>query len=151
MTAASTDRETVRDALTTLLTAKLVGTGKPVKAVYNYRIGDFQGQSPVVTVSSEGSLRSPAGEGADIWHNLFYLAVHTFVLYADPGTGWGEDDAEDALDDIERLIADVVMDNDDATYWGHLAFDSRSMRDDVAIGGDDYVREIVTIRAEVYE
>ena len=54
-------RETARDALAALLETALVGSGLPAQAVYNYQIGDFQGQSPVVVVSSGPSERVVRG------------------------------------------------------------------------------------------
>ena len=51
-----TNRETVRDALGTLLSAALVGTGKPAQAFYGYMVGDFAGQSPVVVLTSSGTV-----------------------------------------------------------------------------------------------
>lgn len=99
------NRETVRDAFTALLSTALVGTGLPAQAVYGYQVGDFGSQSPVVVVSDAGSMRSVMtglGSRAEFLFNIF-----VFVLYTD-GSSWNEDDAEDALDAIEKIIADVL-------------------------------------------
>ena len=148
---AATNRETARDALTTLLETALVGTGLPAQAVYNYRIGDFQGQSPVVTVSSDGSDRTRESLSDSDLSNIFFYAIHSFVLYADPDSSWTEANAEDRLDLIEKTIADVIADNQDTANWDFLAFHSRSNRNDVDVGGDEYIRELMTVRVEKYD
>ena len=51
------NRGTVRKAFAALLTTAL---GSLAQNVYNYRIGDFGTQNPVVTVSSAGILRERA-------------------------------------------------------------------------------------------
>jgi len=75
------NRETIRDAFTTLLSTALVGTGLPVQAVYGYKKADFQGQSPVVVIAPGGTGRGAAAfdkTGSDV-----YLDVFVFVLYSD--------------------------------------------------------------------
>ena len=148
------NRETVRDAVATLLEDGLTGTGNPVQAVYNCQVGDFDGQSPVVVVSSGGSAR-PAmtfqGNRATFWVN-----VHVFVLYSDEGD-WGEDDAEDRLDLIEKEIAGIVETNRGPTdYWQKLAYGERmsgmgrTQTGSVVVGGLEYRTELIEMQAEVF-
>jgi len=143
---ASTSREAVRDALTTLLQAALVGANKPVQAVYGYQVGDFGGQSPVVVVASGPVERVRRGMGA-CWHTTATLLVYVFVAYA--ATGWTEANAEDALDTIEALIADVVLANGSTANWHGMAYDGPTMVDGLAIGGVEYRREVIELRCEV--
>jgi len=143
----ASNRETARDALTTLLQAALVGTGKPAQAVYNYRKADFGGQSPVVTVSSGGSRRqrmTALGGRA-----TFFLQVDIFVLYSDLGT-WTEADTEDRLDLIEAAIAGVVDANQSTTSWSALDYADRSTRFAVPLGGIEYAWESIQLSVEVY-
>jgi len=138
-----TNRETVRDAFATLLGTALVGSGKPAQAVYNYKVSDFQGQSPVVVVSSSGTGRGAAAfdkTGSDV-----YLDVWIFVLYSDEST-WGEDDAEDRIDLIEKTICDVVVDNNSNATWIDVDYEARSSVDDVSVGGQGYKRERIPLR-----
>ena len=145
----STSRQTAREGLAALLQAALVGAGLPAQAVYDYQVGDFQGASPVVVVSSAGSERSRASLGA-CWHTTVYLWVHVFVLYSD-GT-WTEADAEDKVDAIEAAIADVVLANSSYSgYWDKLIYDEPTLLDGVEIGGVEYRREVIRLRAEVNE
>jgi hypothetical protein len=139
----ASNRKTVRKALAALITSGVTGLQK----VYDYRVGDFGGQSPVATVSSSGSQRERltfAGSKATM-----AFQVDVFALYSDGGS-WGEDDAEDAIDDIEAAIADVVDANQVTANWRALSLEGRSQRIDVEIGGVEYVRESMIIVAGVY-
>jgi hypothetical protein len=142
----ATSRETVRDALTTLLQTALVGSGKPAQAVYGYQVGDFGGQSPVVVVTSGPVERMRRGLGA-CWHTTATLMVYVFVAYA--ATGWTEANAEDALDTIEALIADVVLANGSTANWNGMVYDGPTQVDGLAIGGVEYRREVIELRCEV--
>jgi hypothetical protein len=143
----SSNRELVRDGLATLLATALAGTGGLAQAVYNYRIGDLAGASPVVTVSSRGVLRKRGTFGGD--QAAVLLQVDVFVLYSD-GASWGEDEAEDRLDAIEKEIAGVLDANQQTAAWVSIAQTEPSARVDVVIGGVDYIREVFVIGAEVW-
>lgn len=149
MTASNTNRETVRDALVTLLTADLVGSGKPCQAIYGYQVGDFQGQSPVVIVSSSGSEREQRTASVR-QRTRFYLNIFTFVLYSDEDS-WGEDDAEDRIDLIEKTIADTIANNRTGDNWAELHLSERTRLDSVQIGGNEYRREVMEVVALVFD
>jgi hypothetical protein len=148
MAANSINRETVRDAFVALMTTELVGDGKPVQALYGYQAGDFQGQSPVVIVASAGSEREKFSLKAQ--RSLLYLNIFTFVLYSDQDT-WGEDDAEDRIDLIEKEIADLVRDNRTTANWIDLQLDGRSNLSSLMVGGQEYRLETMTVRMEVLD
>lgn len=148
MTASNTNRETVRDAFVALLTTDLVGAGKPCQAIYGYQVGDFQGQSPVVVVSSAGSEREQRTVSVR-QRTRFYLNIYTFVLYSDENT-WGEDDAEDRMDLIEKTIADTIANNRSADNWAELHLSGRTRLDSVLIG-NDYRREVMEVVALVFD
>jgi hypothetical protein len=136
----SVNREVVRDKLAALLTPVMVGVGKPVQALFNYRPGDFGKQSPVMMVSGEKVARAYVTL-SNAYDTAFSLAVHVFIAYADKKSGWTEAQAEDRLDVIEKMMADVVMDNRNlAGFWDLLGFAGQSEEDDVVIGGEDYRR-----------
>lgn len=143
---ASTSRETVRDALTALLQAALVGSGKPAQAVYGYQVGDFGGQSPVVVVASGPVQRERRGFGP-CWHTSATLLVFVFVAYA--ATGWTEANAEDALDTIEAAIADVVLANSSTATWQGLTYEGPTEPGSMTIGGVEYRSEVIRLRCEV--
>lgn len=141
-------RAPARKGLAQLLEAALVGTDKPVQAVYAYQVGDFRGQSPVVAVTSGPMERLRDTMGA-CYRSRFNLLVYVFVLYADPTAGWGEDDAEDALDTIEAAIADLLLTNTRTVNWDRLEYSGPSDPDAVVIGGVEYRRELITLTVEV--
>lgn len=144
---ASVSREVMRDALAQLLTTELTGSGKPVQAVYNYRIADFAGQSPVVVVTSGPVERVRQGMGA-CWRSIAAIDIHVFVAYAAAG-GWTEANAEDAMDTIEALIADVVLNNNSTMNWHGLTYDGPTLPDAIEVGGEEYRHELIRLRAEV--
>lgn len=144
---ASVSRETLRDALAQLLTTELTGTGKPVQTVYNYQVADFAGASPVVVVTSGPMERIRHGMGA-CWRSAATIDIHVFVAYSAPG-GWTEANAEDALDTIEALIADVVLANNTTANWHGLRYDIPTLPDSVEVGGEEYRHELIRLRAEV--
>jgi len=143
----STNRETTRDALTTLLTTALVGTGLPAKAVYGYQVGDFGGLSPTVVVSSAGSERSdmtPLGGQVE-----FRFNIDVFVLYTD-GSDWNEDDAEDRLDLIEKTIWDTLQANQRTATWDNIAYSGRSECNSLVMGGVEWRTERISVAATAF-
>ena len=147
---AISNRETYRDALVALFSTSLTGTGKPAQAVYGYMIGDFAGQSPVVVVSSAGSEREQ-GAVTSRQKCWFYFNVYTFTLYAQVGTSWAEDDAEDRSDLLEKTIAEVIVDNRSTATWSFIELDGRSVVDSVIVAGEEYKRETIPVKILVYD
>ena len=103
------NRETVRDALTTLLSTALTGVGNPVQSVYGYHISEFGGdgfESPVVLVLSNGSRRERRGLGTQVYRTFFQLSVLVFVSDAIAAESWTDANVEDRLDllGVERAV-----------------------------------------------
>lgn len=140
----NSNRKVVRKAFAALLTAELVGSGKPVQAVYDYPAGDFEGQSPVITVTSGSSDRKPFTFQGTI--PTFDLFIDVFIVYAE--AGWTEAQTEDALDDIELEIANIVAANQVTANWEALGMPERSQTTYVLIGGKEYRRELIKVRVE---
>jgi hypothetical protein len=138
------NRKEARKYLASLIETAMVGEGKPVQAVFPYQAGDFGGQSPVVTVTSEGSSYDPLA-----FHNsvpTHWLNIHTFILYSS-GEEWTEADCEDALDDVELALNELIQDNNKATdVWNTIAVDERSKAGSVLIGGVEYRTNVITVR-----
>jgi hypothetical protein len=146
MAADSTNRATVRAELKTMLQTA-IGTAT-VQAYYDYQIGDFEGLSPVVVVTSGPSLHERESYKSGYVTDTFELDVHVFVLYTQ-GTAWTEEDAEDRLDLIEKEIADCVIDNTSGTVWNYLDWGGASVIDSVVLGGEEYKHEVVTLQARI--
>ena len=153
MSANSVNRETVRDALTTLLTTALVGTSKPADQVFGYLVSDWAVQSvAVVLVTSAGIGRERTNPGQQTFDVWVYLDVWVYVLYNDGGA-WTESNGEDRRDAIEKAIADVVQDNvAKEGVWDDLQYDGRTIATDVEIeGGTTYFVERIPLRAHVFQ
>ena len=131
----STNRETVRDALVTLLTAALVGAGLPAKTVIGSAVGDLKGQTPLVAVLSGGTLR----ETEPINRPTFLLEVQSWVVRS--ATGWTTAQAEDALDEIESLIASTYEANRGTDEWEIVQYASETVVSEVESAGITYYLE----------
>ena len=144
MASNATNREVARDKLVALLTTALVASNK-AHAVYSGKVAKFEG-SPVVVVTSSASLRERKYQGDKAWHNWFAYNIWVFVSYA-----MGDQEAEDRLDLLEKMIADVVMDNTYLSgFWDIVEFsEPTDVANDVVIGGKAYRREIGPIRVRV--
>lgn len=162
MAANGANRADARKALATLLATALVGDGKPAQASYAYKPADFDGQSPVILVTSDGTKRYKDTLSTLTRRVTFYLNIHVFVLFADPtateieeggeptASAWTESDAEDRIDLLEKSIADVVADNIKTADWDMLSLGpadggERSLIEPVIVGGKEYQREVIPV------
>jgi hypothetical protein len=136
-------RETVRKAFATLLESGVT----QAQDVYPYQVGDFNGQSPVLVVTSGGTER----RNLTLRNRIpkYWFDIHVFVLYAEPDASWGEDDAEDALDNIEQAIATIIDANQQTANWSKIDYDGRSKADSLVIAGTEYRHEVIPVVVEV--
>lgn len=146
------NRELVRDKLAKLLEDTLVTTEEIVEEVYNRKVDDPQGKSPIVCVLSAGTGRPPNTFGT---HGAeFHFEIQVWVLYADPDAtpAWTEALAEDRLDLIEKEVAEVIENNAAVSgFWNDIDYDGRSIVADVTVrGGDAYVLEKIPVLVEIY-
>jgi hypothetical protein len=146
----TTNRETARDYLVSLLTAACVGTGKPAQAIYGYLKGDLEGQSPVIVVASAGAEMEKRAVTSK-QKNGFYYTIYTFTLYAQDGTAWGEDDVEDTVDLLEKTIRETIAGNLSNDYWAFIEIEGRSTISSVMIAGEEYRMESIPVRCEKYD
>ena len=134
------NRETLRDALTALLSAALVGTGKPCKSVLGYP-ADRISSSPLVCVSNGTATSEKIAK--DSWGWQFQFTIEILVRWKDSGS-WTQAKAEDKLDEIWVLVAGVIEDNQSTANWSVLEIVDDSC-DMVAISGDSYRREVIQV------
>jgi len=134
----STSRETIRDALVTLLDTALSGT---VKTVTGSKAADLAGLTPLVAVLSSGSNREALTFQGTV--PTFYLEVQVWVLQAT--TGWTNAQAEDKIDEIEALIAGVCEDNVNTANWTRVTYTGRSIVRDQTVAGVQYYLEIIPL------
>lgn len=142
-----TNRKTVRKTLAALLETALVGSGKPAQALYDYKASDFDGQSPVICVSSGPTNRAKQAQTTRV-SSFVDLDIDVFTVYAEED--WTEENSEDKQDDLEKAISDVLMDNDSTDDWAQLSFNGDSELDFVPIGGKTYRRETIPVRIQLY-
>lgn len=135
----STNRETVRDAMVALLATALVGGGLPVKTVTGNKVVTLEGLTPLVSVLSAGSFRTPQSMESDGYDAAFFLEVQVWVLQA--VTGWTNAQAEDTMDDIEKRIADTYQANAITASWDMVEYASATTVTEMAVAGIPYYME----------
>jgi hypothetical protein len=140
----SDSRATARVALGTLLSSALTGA----QAVYAYPRATYDGQSPVVALSSAGTTRE-AYTYADTLPT-FRLNIHVFVIYQDSAASWGEDDAENALDAMEAAIDAVLIANQETANWQNIQYAGPSTVNNMVLGGLTYRHETIPVAIEVH-
>lgn len=151
----SLSRQPSRSYLAGLLNTALVGTGKPVNAVYGYLPADFGQLFKVVTVSSGPAMPGQYDLTGICTRLNFTLYIDLFVRYSD-GAGWTEANSEDALDQIYSLIVPVIFANPGKGSnvlipWSYIAFPEgqRSEPGSAVVGGKQYRWENIPVEVEI--
>lgn len=143
------NRSAARAALAELLEAEVTSAA----AVYGYQADDFEGQSPVLCVTSRASERQRVTLGDTSGRATFGFDLHTFVLYRDPENpgAWTPAQAEDALDQVEQEVATVILTHPRTAAWRGIAYAEPSeARDVVVIGGITYLHEVIPVAVAVF-
>ena len=137
------NRETVRDAVSTILSTAIVGAGY-AQAFYGYQVADFARQSPVVVVTSGAAKRGNLAS-KEIGDTQFKIIIHTFVLYATDDGTWTEAESEDKVDALEKKIIDLLIDAFDVQNWLTLdAMDFSEVYPEI-VGEEEYRHEEITL------
>ena len=127
--------------------ASLFSVGVPsAQAVYKYQKMKLNGESPVIVLMSSGDDPVPFIKGHD---TSYYLEVGILVLHGDANdTGYNEDDAEDALDEVKGEINAVVRNEDNrrSNNWEEFMQDGRSSITRLPFEGEPYLMEIVPLK-----
>ena len=110
-----TTRETIRDRLKALYDAT-----NDFEAVYSGipKWSDMAGQSPVLTVISDGTQTTFQGLNKNPREHFFVLT--TWVLYSIESDSWTYAQAEDLLDTLEASVLQVIRDNAAGSTVGDL-------------------------------
>lgn len=140
------NRKSLRAALRSFLASNV----SSAQAVYAYGKSKFDGQSPVICITSAASERERITmQGSSL---AATLDIHTFVIHRSPDDSWTEENAEDALDDIEQQIAQAIdLQPTRAGAWGLLKYAGPSdAREVLKIEGVDYLHEVITVEAQEY-
>ncbi len=151
------NRKPFRAQIASELSALLVGVGKPAEALYAGQVAKFGGKSPVVVISSAGSER-PNDSGYGAQDAVLLFAVDVLTKYSDAQRGWDELDSEDALDDIEQIIAEWVLQNSarppvagSSVAWTNLSYAGRTDAElpPAQVGGEEYRCERISLRVVI--
>ena len=149
MASAVINRSVVRKAIAALFTGLTTGGTPLVKVVYDYQIGDLQGQSPViVVVSGPASHEKISERGLTETHHIIY--VHLFVLYATEDGLWTEAASEDKIDAVEKAVTDLVIDNFAATAWFTLSLGEFSEVTAISMANVLYRHESISVDVLTY-
>lgn len=144
MTMDVTNRETIRDALYTLLSSGLVGAGKYVQSMTAYEPDpeEIKGKSPVAWISSGPtqriktaiSLRTKSG----------YVFVFQVAVRLDGTLTPAQ--VDDRLDLIEKEAADILLEdaNRSTANWSNMEI-GESTPGYTMIGGSEYRIELTPI------
>lgn len=144
---ATTSRATVRKDLATLLEDNLVGTDLPVKTVSAYKVESLEGVTPLVVVLSRGSNRERMTYQGN--QSTFSYLVQVWVLQET--TGWTQEDAEDAIDRIESLIADIYETNQREDEWEILRYSGETQVFEVSVAGIPYYVESIPTTVKLFK
>lgn len=134
------NREMLRDAFVTLLSAGLVGTGLPCKQVLSYPASRVD-RSPTVLVAVQSARGERMAKAS--WDFHFVLELEVLVRWKDSGS-WTQANAEDKLDEIWAIIMGILADNQITANWGTLQLVS-DVCDNVIISGETYRREVIQV------
>lgn len=140
----ASSRETVRDALVALLEPALVGVGLPAKTVQGSKPTTLKALTPLVAVLSAGANRVPFTYEGN--RPYFDLVIQTWVLQSD-GAAWTPALAEDALDDIEAIIAGVLETNLGTDDWTEIDYKGPSRIVQWSVAGVPHYVELTPVRA----
>lgn len=130
--------------------ARLLEAGVPAADwLIDYQASNFEGRSPVVMVTSAGTVR-PQFTMTGLYAKMFF-GIHIFVLHADPDSGYTEADAEDTIDQVEFEIASVLAANQSGTYWQGISWEESSIVDKITVSGTSYLYEVLPVVVEVLQ
>jgi hypothetical protein len=131
-------RKVVREEVGAILTMRLASLAQQV---YTDQPNSFDGQSPVVVVTSDGSERE--GQVQRTFSGpiapKFMLDIYVFVLVTTTN-------ADDALDELEAAVAEFVSVYPSATTWTAIGYRERSETTFVTVlDGSEYKRERIPL------
>lgn len=146
MTTTFQSRKLVRDELVTLFAAN--GSWQEV---YGYfpSAALAAGRTPVLMIRSRGTRQDMAG----VWINpaSYRFLLSSFVLAYSSSDSWTSANAEDKLDELDKVLRQVIRDNvGSLTYADNLRFEEGfSDVSDIDLGGNPYIVETRAILVDL--
>lgn len=115
---------------------------------YAYEPSSYGGHSPVIFLASAGAEHPEVTKKIN---SDFFIEVHMLTLYKDSNGVYTEQQAADALDDLEnRLSQTVETKRVVANKWQKLSFEARSFAEPTPVGGELYLHEVALLRASLF-
>jgi hypothetical protein len=141
-------RQEVIDKIAELLRAELVLVQDLVEGVYTYVPSDPQGLSPIVAVAAVGTRRD--GLSARRAQSIHTVAIYIYVLYTHTDGSIDEQEAWNAMNQIEQAVAEVLdtysrLDE----YWYNLEWAGFSSVDIMPLDNQGYLLESVLTQVSV--
>lgn len=133
-----TSRELVRDEITT----KFTNNGA-WQEVYGYHpsVNELENKTPFLVIRSAGTSLEMRNE----WTNktVYRFAIISYVLAYSASDNWTSANAEDKLDELDKVVRQVIRDNTASmATCDRLELDNGlSQPQDVIIEGVPYIRE----------
>ncbi len=139
-----TSRETVRDALQVIFDADATW-----QDVFGYEPKTLGGHTPVMTITSAGTDYEELSAGVNPTDFRFRLRSYVLVEDQNDPDAWGPDEAEDKLDEIDKLTREVIRDNTPTGSYGISREDGFSSPSWIAEKGLLYRFEDVFVIAHI--
>lgn len=115
---------------------------------YSYEPSSYGGHSPVIFLASAGAEHPEVTKKIN---SAVFIEVHMLTLYKDSNGVYTEQQAADALDDLEnRLSQTVETKRVVANKWQKLSFEARSFAEPTPVGGELYLHEVALLRASLF-
>lgn len=131
-------REAVRDELVSLFQ-----TNGSWQVVYGHfpSVAETEGKTPILVIRSRGTSQVFAGEHTNPAQYRFLIS--SFVLAYSEDDSWTSANAEDKLDELDKVVRQVIRDNaGGGTYADNFLFEEGfSDVSDIVIEGLPYIVE----------
>ena len=145
MVTSFTSRELVRDELVALFTSN-----NSWQEVYGYfpSVNEVANKTPFLVITSSGTIQSFGGMETNKVSYRFTLS--SWVLAYSASDNWTSANAEDKLDDLDKVLRQVIRNNmGSLTYANLLRFDGGSEVRRVEFENMPYLLEARTLIADV--
>lgn len=148
MTTTFLSREAVRDEIA----AFFVADGS-WQNVYGYFPGvdDIKGKTPICIIRSRGTQMNMQGVVTNPTQYRFLISSWVLAYSANSADSYTSATAEDKLDELDKVVRQLIRDNTTGTNYNNLLLDGGfSEVDDVIIEGVPYIVETRSVTAHLY-
>ena len=136
-------RTLIRNAMADLFQQNL--TGIPAAHIFNSRLVDPKGKSPMIYVTSGGTGRPRLTTVTSA--PKYKIDVFTLVILADQANPqWSEEKAENLTDSLEEQINELLDKNRSRKgLWSSIEYENDTSVERLPLGGRDYLVEVIPL------